>query len=311
MEIAPGSASIETNRLSYMQQQQAQPQQPLQTYKYSQFAVPPSTQNSSINMIKASKFEKSSTPPNGHSNSGGNGSSAINANLAAATAAAAAAVAAVQQQQQQQQQQSPSYDSPLYRAKQPEPIKTPTSIGPGLASTISTTNMSLSGNLKRTNEQTQPLAKPSAQQPSTTMTAKSTLDTEMVSSPASSSPSSYKENKQPRLDQTPQQSEPMAAVATIANVNSENSDSSSSGSSHEPSKLSLSEKLKLFSAPATSSSSAATASAATSNTGAATVAVSKTPKQSSSKRATNRFQTQVIFILAAHSIQLGKSFLLI
>ena len=54
-------------------------------YKYTQYPSP-AAPNSSLNLLKSSKYEKPS------------GNSSINANLTAATAAAAAAIAAQQQQ---------------------------------------------------------------------------------------------------------------------------------------------------------------------------------------------------------------------
>ena len=260
-------------------------------YKYAQFAVPPnvlsSNQNSTVSMIKAAKFEKTSPPFN---------------SLAAATAAAAAAVAAQQQQYQQQQTLTNLYDESKARLLSKGAAEYPASLDhhqayhqqhqPKRSPPIYDESMKQrSPTLLELNNQqpvrrnsfskatTSPnkynMMKPNvaasrigSNQPST----HSIEDNEMLSSSSSaSSASSYKENKLP----------------AVSNGDGQNADQSSP--SKEPSKLSLSEKMKLFSNPNQQlNRSFNTENAAQINLKATT------PNNNKIKRNNIRFQTQVI-----------------
>ena len=102
------------------------------------------------------------------------------------------------------------------------------------------------------------------------------------SSSSSSSSSSYKENKRP--------SPPQNLIEKFNNLNNPtSSELSSSGSSREPSKLSLSEKMKLFSV-GTSGVNVSISNAQAVNE-SSTDGISR--QKSLNKRGFNRFQTQV------------------
>jgi hypothetical protein len=115
------------------------------------------------------------------------------------------------------------------------------------------------------------------------------------SSSSSSSASSYKENKRP--------SPPQNLIEKLNNLNNQtSSDMSSSGggggshSSKEPSKLSLSEKMKLFSVGSGGGSSGLNNYNNTLQaTGVNDATTSVTRQKSLNKRNFNRFQTQVVF----------------